>query len=260
MNCEQSDGAAGVGGCLFAGVARLHQAPTGHRVGTDAVLLAAAAPADLQGLVLDAGAGVGAVGIVVGLRAPLATLELVDVDSRACEMAIENLALNGLSGRARVVEADLLSARARRAAGLVDGRAQLVTLNPPYYAPGKVRASPDPEKARAHVLGAEEGAGLDAWIRMAAASTAPDGVLALVHRSDNLSEILSACEGRFGDVRIVPIYPKEGLAATRIVLRGRKGSRAPTSLRPALVLHRGDGAFTDLAAAIHRGSAMLPME
>jgi tRNA1(Val) A37 N6-methylase TrmN6 len=260
MNCAPSDGDEIAGDRLFAGVARLRQAASGHRVGTDAVLLAAAAPTVARGTILDAGAGVGAVGISICLRSPDAALTLAELDPQACVLARDNLARNGLAARGRVVEVDLLSARARRKAGLVDGGAELVTLNPPFYEPGAVRASPDPAKARAHVLDADPDCGLDAWIRMAAALAAPGGAVAIVHRADRLGDILSACEGRFGDIRVVPIHPKEGLSATRIVLRGRKGSRAPTSLRPGLVLHRSDGAFTELADAIHRGRAWLPMD
>ena len=50
---------------LLAGKVKLHQLTRGFRAGTDAVLLAAAAPV-VSGLVLDAGAATGAVGLSYG--------------------------------------------------------------------------------------------------------------------------------------------------------------------------------------------------
>ncbi len=77
----------------------MRQAPRGHRAGTDAVLLAAAAPREASGLALDVGAGVGAVGLALALFSPLARVGLVEIDPRACELARENIAANGLGDR-----------------------------------------------------------------------------------------------------------------------------------------------------------------
>ena len=48
----------------------LRQPADGHRIGTDAVLLAAAAPGDFSGLAIDAGAGVGAAGLALAIARP----------------------------------------------------------------------------------------------------------------------------------------------------------------------------------------------
>ena len=47
---------------FLGGRLSLRQPTKGHRAGTDAVLLAAAAPADFSGLALDVGAGIGTAG------------------------------------------------------------------------------------------------------------------------------------------------------------------------------------------------------
>ena len=49
---------------------RLRQLAHGHRAGTDAALLAAAAPAHIDGLALDVGAGVGAAGLALARLRP----------------------------------------------------------------------------------------------------------------------------------------------------------------------------------------------
>ena len=44
-------------------------------------------------------------------------------------------------------------------------------------------------------------------------------------------------EERFGDIRIAPLYPAPGAAASRVIVQGVKGSKAPLQLLPGLVLH-----------------------
>ena len=93
-------------------------------------------------------------------------------------------------------------------------------------------------------------------MRAVAALTRPGGRLALIHRADHLGEALGACEGRFGALSVLPIHPRAGEAAHRIILRGIKGSRAPLRILPGLMLHEGAG-FTPLVEALHRGEAAL---
>ena len=80
----------------------------------------------------------------------------------------------------------------------------------------------------------------------------------MIHRPAALPELLAAAAGRIGGISILPIYPRTGEAAVRMILRGRKGSRAGVSILPGLVLHGGDGRFTPMAEALHRGETRLP--
>jgi tRNA1(Val) A37 N6-methylase TrmN6 len=198
----------------------------GHRAGHDAVLLADLAPPETEGLILDIGAGAGAVGLMAALHAPRARVGLVEIDPESCALAAENIACNGLAARVSVHQADVLSAAARRAAGLVDEAAAVVLTNPPFYDAARVRVTPDAGKARAHVASAP----LAEWARGALALLAPGGLFAMIHRADALSDCLAAVEGRLGGVSILPVHTRPGAPATRILLRGTKGSRAPLAL------------------------------
>jgi tRNA1(Val) A37 N6-methylase TrmN6 len=229
----------------------LAQNQRGHRAGTDAALLAAATPRDVDGFILDVGAGAGAVGLSAALLAPAARVGLIEFESLACELARENIARNGLGDRAQVFEADLFDAEARRAAGLVPEAAQVVLTNPPFFQRGSVRVTPDPRKALAHVGAAP----LEDWARACLALLAPGGIFAMIHRADALAECLAALAQRIGGIALLPIAPREGEAATRILLCGVKGSKAPLKLCAPLVLHGEGGGFTLLAEAIHRGEA-----
>ena len=138
---------------LLGGRLRVRQSRSGHRAGTDAVVLAACAAVRPGDRFVDVGAGVGTVGLALALRVPDATGVLLDIDAATIAVASGNCALNGLADRVSAVAADLFDAGARRAAGLAPESATLVVSNPPFYRAGEVRASADAARARAHVLG-----------------------------------------------------------------------------------------------------------
>ncbi len=237
------------------GCVALRQFAHGHRAGTDAVLLAAATPPETAGLVLDIGAGAGAVGLMAAVRAPAARVGLVEIDPASCALARENVAANRLSDRVAVHEADVLAPKSRRAAGLCDEQAALVLTNPPFHVAERVRVTPDADKARAHVAAAP----LADWVRACLALLAPGGDFVMIQRADALAECLAAVQGRLGALRLLPILPRAGEAASRILLKGTKGSRGPLALLPPLVLHAPEGSFTPEAVAIHRGETALPI-
>ncbi|WP_036283426.1 tRNA1(Val) (adenine(37)-N6)-methyltransferase [Methylocystis sp. ATCC 49242] len=241
MSADSTDG-------FLDGRLRLRQG-RGHRAGTDAVLLSAVTPPGETGLILDVGAGAGAVGLMAAVRAPGAAIGLVEIDPGAAALARENVAANGLADRVSVFEADVTAPGARRAAGLSDEKAALVLTNPPFYEVGRVRVTPDAAKALAHVAAVP----LAGWTRACLALLAPGGTFAMIHRAEALADCLAAVEARLGAVSILPILPRAGAPASRILLCGVKGSRAPLSLLAPLVLHGADGRFTEEAERMNRG-------
>jgi tRNA1(Val) A37 N6-methylase TrmN6 len=239
---------------FLGGRVLLRQGARGHRAGTDAALLASAVPRGVQGFALDAGAGAGAVGLSVAALAPTLRVGLIEIEPEACAFARENIALNDFGARVQLFEADLLDAASRRGAGLVPETANVLLTNPPFFEAGRVRATPDSRKALAHIGSAP----LGAWVRSCLSLLRPGGVFAMIHRADALADCLAATQGRLGAIAILPVAPREGLAAARVLLKGVKGSKAPLTLCAPLVLHQADGSFTALAEAIHRGEAAAP--
>ncbi len=235
----------------------LTQPRRGHRVGTDAALLVAAAGDARQGRIVDVGAGVGAVGLALAQRSSLASVDLVEIEPELTALAESNAARNGLQARTRVLRLDALNPRERREAGLVESASCVVT-NPPFFDARTVRASPDKGKARAYVLdSAEAGATLADWIQASLAMLAPDGRFVMIHRPDALSLILAAIGGRLGALALLPVHPTIGASAHRLLVVGMKGSKAPLRLAPGLVLHGPDGRLTAEADAIHRGDRLI---
>ena len=79
-----------------------------------------------------------------------------------------------------------------------------------------------------------------------------------IHIAERLSALLAAFETRFGAITVLPLSPREGEPAHRVLVRGIKGSRAPLTLLASRALHAGDGrAFLPQFEAIFRGEDRL---
>jgi tRNA1(Val) A37 N6-methylase TrmN6 len=243
---------------LLGGTLRLNQPARGHRAGTDAVLLAACAATRGAETIVDLGAGVGTVGLILAGRNPDASVVLVERDPDFVALARENAALNGYSARVTTVCADIAGpARVLHAAGLTERLADLVVTNPPFLSEGRARSSPLASRKAAHVMPAARAFGLESWIRAARRILKPRGRLVMIHRADALPEILAALRTGFGGVAIRPVYPKEAVPAIRVIISAVSQSKTPASLLPGLILHEADGRFTSQAEAIHRGNGLL---
>lgn len=229
-----------------------------HRAGLDAVLLAAVVPSDATGRLVDLGAGVGTAGLLAAARAPGLAVVLAERDDEAVSLARANAsrAENAAFGpRVTVSAVDVLRRGAIRDAALPRESFDRVIVNPPFFAPGSVRPSPDARRAAAHVFA--EGTLAD-WMRVAASVLAPKGRLGLIFRGDGLDEILDALAGRFGDVALRPVHPRADAPAHRLLVTATKGSRARPSILPGLVLHPADSdLYLPEADAILRGRADL---
>jgi tRNA1(Val) A37 N6-methylase TrmN6 len=237
---------------LLGGRVRLLQPAKGHRAGTDAVLLAAAAPVKPGDVVMDVGAATGAVGLMVAARQKGARIIFVERDPDLAELCRRNCLLNGVDGE--VATADVLAKASRLAAALNPESADLVLTNPPFLEEGRARISPDRGKAAAHALPT---GGLDAWLRAGVSLLKPKGQLVLIHRADRIADCLASLGKGTGGLQIRFAHPAADQPAIRFLLRAIKGSRAPLAILPPVILNGPDGRFTPQAEALHRGEATL---
>jgi len=241
---------------VLGGRLRLRQPRKGHRVGHDAMLLAAAASAVAGEHAVELGAGVGAAGLALALRVADLRVTLVEIDPALVALANANAERNGLAGRVTAIVADATAPpRELSAAGLLPGCAQHVLMNPPFHDLSTARASPDPARAHAHVATADT---LAAWIATASRLLAHNGTVTLIWRADGLADVLAALNG-FGAIVVVPVHSNADAAAVRILVRATKGRRTPLQLRPSLVLNDAAGRPTAAAESILRDGAPLPL-
>ena len=240
---------------FLGGRITLSQPEKGFRAGLDSVLLGAAVRKGTQNLV-DLGAGVGAAALVALALGRAERAVLAERDQAALDLAGDNIALNGFSDRATLVHVDVTaSGSERRGAGLLDNAYDAVIANPPFFVAGQGTLANGDQRASARHM---PGEALDQWVRCAAASAAAGGEAIFIYPAEGLASLLSAFETRFGGLTILTLTPRPGGAASRVLLRGTKGSRAPLTLLASRSLHGAEGnGFSDEFDAIFRGEAAL---
>lgn len=240
---------------LLGGRVRIRQPKRGYRVNVDTLLLAATFPPARLGAgmrVAELCCGVGAALLAVAAQRNCDhDIEFIGIEREPAYAALarENVSLNGLGDRVKIVEADALDPAAEF--GMFD----IVFFNPPYDANGEGR--PPSEARRAAYIADRP---IDDWIKVWSNRMRGNAQLTLIHRAHKLGEILSALEGRLGGVEVLPIRPYANAVASRIIVRAWKGSRAPLKLFAGLDLHPSDDAkekYTPEAEAILRGEAHI---
>ena len=240
----------------LGGRLRLLQPRRGHRFGHDAILLAAATPARAGDRIADLGAGVGTAGLAVAARVDGTRVTLVEIDARLAALAGENAARNGFAGRVDAVALNVAApAEAFAAPGLAAESCDIVMMNPPFHDSGKLQASPDACRRRAHEI---EAGKLTDWVVAARRLLRPGGVLTLIFRADGLPALIDLVDG-FGGITVMPVHPKPGAAAIRVLLAAVKASRAPFTIREGLVLAASDGTPTARIEAILRQGEALDL-
>jgi tRNA1(Val) A37 N6-methylase TrmN6 len=232
---------------LLGGRIRIRQPKRGYRVNVDTLLLAAAVETAPGMRLLEAGCGVGAALIAVAARTENAKLLGLERDANMAALARENLAMNGMSTIAEIVTGDVLGRGANQ--HTFDG----AFFNPPFDGEGEGRA---PADVRRHAYIAEEP--IERWIGVLADRLKGGAALTLIHRAAKLPDILTGMEGRLGGVEVMPLRPHATAPAKRVLVRARKGSRAPLRLLRGHDLHDASGAkYTPEIAAVLQGEAVL---
>ena len=235
---------------FLGGRLRILQPEKGYRAGIDAVFLAAAIPVAAGETVFEAGIGAGVAALCLIARNPAIHVTGIEVAARYAMMCEENAKRNGFGQLLKVIHADVKDAMRRDLASMPQhGTFAHAFANPPYFEDGKVTPSPTLLKAQAHSFGPDD---LDLWIKVMHAMVSLRGTVTLIHRADSLGKILVSMEDRFGDIRVAPLYAREGTAASRVIVQGVKGSKAPMQLLPGLILHGEGNAFTPDADAVLR--------
>jgi tRNA1(Val) A37 N6-methylase TrmN6 len=232
---------------LLDGRVVVRQPVNGYRAAIDPILLAAAVRAKPGQKILDAGCGTGAAMFCLAARIPGLALTGLEIQQAHAVLAGEGIALNKLA------ETFIAVGDITRPPPDMLGTFDVVLTNPPYGDDG----TPPPEAslAVAHMEGETDVA---AWMKGCLSCLKARGRLVLIHRADRLSDILAALHTyKCGDIRILPIFPKTGAPARRVIVDAGKERRSPDTLLPGLVLHEEGGAYTPAAEKVLRHAHAL---
>ena len=217
----------------------------GFRSGLDAVMVAAAIPALEGDEVFELGSGAGTASLCLAARVPACRVFGIDVVQDLVELARENARTNHMESRVHFVQGNALDLP-------VDYRRSFdhVFCNPPYH--GR-EGNPSPNTKRALALQDENRLG--DWLAAGLRRVVSGGTLSAIIRADRLGEALHALPPR--GIAILPLWPRAGEAAKRVIVNTTMNSRAPLALLAGLVLHEEDGRYTEQAEAVLRHAGSL---
>jgi tRNA1(Val) A37 N6-methylase TrmN6 len=231
---------------------RVHvlQPRKGYRAGLDAVMLAAAVPGHTGDTVCDLGAGVGTAALCLAARVPGLHITAVEIDEDLAALARVNAARHASTASFEIVAADV----SKRPRTLARQSFNHLLTNPPYHDVARGTRAPDGAKARATSAKARE---LVDWLRFARALVRPKGTVTAILPPEQVPVALEALSPDGSGVELVPLWPKLGEAAKRLIIRIRINSKTPLKLHAGLALHCADGKPTPEADAVLRDAAAL---
>ena len=234
---------------ILKGKVLISQYKDGYRMAVDTVLLAASVRGDRGLKALDMGCGVGGAMLCLAQRCSNLEIHGLELQPHLAELAQKNITDNGYEDRMRVFEGDILSPPATVKNDSYDH----VFANPPFLQDDRGHHPPDGSKRIAHV---ESHTSLADWVKVALKLAKTKGSITIVQRADRLGDIISALEGKAGEITVFPIWPKAGQNANRVIVQARKGTKSPLVMAPGLVLHTDSDRYTDIAQSIMEGGGL----
>ncbi len=230
---------------------RMIQRKEGFRFGEDTVLLSyfasIVAPVyKRETTALELGSGCGAAALLLSARRPDIHIDGIEVDERSFEVFSRNIRLNKLEGRVRPILGDV-----RDYPDHTDVRKasyDFVFFNPPYRDPARgltTRSdigSGSLLNARFEMLG-----GLSDFLRTASEALCPGGILAMVHRTVRLPEVIRIMsEVGTEPNRIRMIHPQIDKKSATFLISGRKGGKPGGFIvEPPLILRTKEMKMTE---------------
>jgi tRNA1Val (adenine37-N6)-methyltransferase len=216
----------------------LTQPERGYRYSLDPFLLAAFCRPRLRERIVDLGAGVGVIGLLLAKRHPTVTVIGIELDADLARHAATNARASGLEARCRIIRGDLREAPHF----LPPEYFHRVVANPPFRRPGSGALSPNPGQAGArHELTCT----LGDLTRVAAALLRYGGSLELIYLPERLPELFRALSSSgLEPKRLRPVVPFPGSAPRLCLVTASKGARPGLRFLPELIVHERPGRST----------------
>lgn len=234
------------------GKVMIHQPAKGYRAGIDAVLLSVSVHPEKGQRVLDVGAGVGVVTLCMAYHNPGVEIIGLEIQPHLAELNKSNISLNHKEQDVKILTGSLFNLPE----GLEPNSFDHVVTNPPYFDFGSKALNEDETKSLSrHVMDGD----LQSWLEASLRMIKPRGYLTLVHRADQLDQILSILKKKTGGIKIFPLWPGIGQSAKLVIIQARKAVKSECQLLAGMVLHQKDKKYTPEADAIFRGLGTITL-
>lgn len=225
------------------------------RAGIDPVFLAASIEAKSGERILDVGAGVGVASLCLGQRLDVGVWGL-EIHPWLADLFSRNIKNNNFSGRIHAVEGDLFAPiKHLEALGLKQNGFDHIFTNPPFYTGFDATPPSEGLRALAHI----NNAGLDRWLGRCCGFLRSGGSLSVIYPASALGELLPAASKRLGGICLYFLWSGKSQPASRVLLRGTLGSKAPLHVLPGMTVHNPDGSYSSAAQTVLREGTGIAM-
>ncbi len=225
---------------FLGGKLKIKQPISGYRAGIDPVLLSAMLADDFTGEVLDLGCGVGIVGLCALSRISNIKVTGIEKQASSVELAKQNIIANNMQNSYEVFIKDICNSEQEDP---IKGRMfNAVLTNPPWFESNNSKASKQSSRATARH---ETDNLLELWLNYAIKKLAPKGRLVIIHRVARLPNILQYIDNRVGNIKVIPLVSKRGIAAKNMILSAQKDRKTPFAIEPELCIHNEDNSYSD---------------
>lgn len=224
---------------------QLIQNPDEFCYGVDAVILAnfaakhAAFPINRA---MDLGTGTGVIPLILSHKTEADFIGGLEIQEGSYRRAVRSAELNGLKRRVCFYKGDVKTAAQDKLKALL-GQMDTVTSNPPYMEKtGGLKCANDAKSIARH----ETTAGLEDFMRCAAALLKPRGDFFMVHRPSRLADI--CCFARkcgLEPKELCFVSPNVRKAPNIILVHCVKGGGRQLRILDPLYIYKEDGTYTD---------------
>ena len=225
---------------------RIKQSRDFLKLGTDAMLLSHFTRVKKHDHICDLGCGNGAISILLCARHPEVSLTGIEILPGAAELATENVALNSLEDRMRVINGDVVKIESL----LPPESFQVVVSNPPYLKRDGGLHTDNPNLLAARM---ETDSTIDDMCRAAAYLLQYHGNFSVVYRPERLGALFSAlAHHNFAPKRLRFVQNNLKTEPSLVLVEARKHGRDGLKVLPTLFIRDEDGNETEEVKKIYQ--------
>lgn len=189
--------------------------------------------------ILDLGTGTAAIPLVLSTRTkcPIVALE---IQEELALLATKSVVYNQLEQQIEVICQDMKEYAKSQESDSFD----VITVNPPYF---KTKdESFQNENIQKRIARHEVAITLEEILGIAKKLLKMGGILAMVHRTDRLLELLELFQ-QYGiePKRLQFVYPKVGQASNMVLLEGIKRGKPGLKIEFPVIVHQKNGEYTE---------------
>lgn len=189
--------------------------------------------------ILDIGTGNAPIPLILSTRTN-ANIYGIEIQKDIFDLAKETVSINKLEEQIKLINDDVKKIDQYFEYGFFD----IIVSNPPFFTIyEKTKQNDDIHKTIARH---EIKLNIEDIVKIASLYLKNNGLLAVVHRSERLIEIIEL----FRKYKIEPkkiqlIYPKENSEANIVLIEGRKNGNKGLKIIPPIIAHNEDGSYSD---------------